>query len=182
MVRFTALLRWWLYLGLTVLGTVAAGYFGLFSEIYDADSTKLSFVMYAIFAVFTVLTGVNTKKACNNGATYEELCRFSRRAHFASSFLMGLGLIGTVVGFILMSKVSFVDLSMDNISSLKDALANMGGGISTALYTTAVGQVCGWVLRLQLIEFDEQLETLDDRCTCKAAEEDRIALDEAEDD
>lgn len=184
MIKNTAFLKWWLYLGLIVLGTVTAGYFGLLGRINEADITKISFLIYGLFAVFTVLTGINTKKASKGGADIDKLCRFDRQGHFVSSFIMGLGLIGTVIGFILMSDVSFADLSMDNVTSMKDALANMGAGISTALYTTAVGQICGWALRLQLFEFSEQIETLNthcDCCVCRAAREEGNIIGEDED-
>lgn len=173
MVQNTAFLKWWLYLSLIVLGTVTAGYFGLFGKVNEADTTKISFLIYGLFVIYTVLTGINTKKAGEPGANIDNLCRFDRRGHFISSLMMGLGLIGTVIGFILMSDVSFADLKMDNITSMKDALANMGAGISTALYTTAVGQVCGWALRLQLFEFSEKVEALESHsgCSCKAPRE-----------
>jgi hypothetical protein len=86
---------------------------------------------------------------------------------------MGLGLIGTVIGFIFMSDVSFANLSIENVDSLKNSLASMGAGISTALYTTAVGQICGWGLRLQLFEFSEKIEALNKHCDCHVCKADR---------
>jgi len=184
MIKNTPFLRWWLYFILILLGTAASAYFGLFGRVDAADLTKISFLIYGLFAAFTVLTGINTKKACKEGADVDALCKFDRRGHFISSFIMGLGLIGTVIGFIFMSDVSFADLNMDNVSSMKEALANMGAGISTALYTTAVGQICGWALRIQMFEFSEQLETLQVHCdchVCKAAREDESSIGEEDD-
>lgn len=166
----TPFLRWWLYLFLILLGTGTSAYFGLFGRINEADFTKISFLIYGLFALYTVLIGINTKKAGKEGADVTKLNKFDRRGYLISSFIMGLGLIGTVIGFIFMSDVSFGDLKMDNISSMREALANMGAGISTALYTTAVGQICGWALRIQMFEFSEQLETLQENsCSCKAS-------------
>jgi hypothetical protein len=173
MLKNTPFLRWWLSFILILLGTGTAGYLGLFGQVNGADITKISFLIYGLFAIYTVLTGINTKKACKEGADVDALCRKNEAGNFVSSLLMGLGLIGTVIGFIFMSDVSFADLKMDNISSMKDALANMGAGISTALYTTAVGQICGWTLRIQLFNLSQHLESIQAHCDCHVCKESR---------
>jgi hypothetical protein len=175
MLRNTPFLRWWLTLILIALGTGAAAFCGLFGRVYDADATKISFLIYGLFVIYTVLTGINTKRACEEGADIKALCRKNESGNFVSSLLVGLGLIGTVIGFIFMSDVSFADLKMDNVGSLKDALANMGAGISTALYTTAVGQILAWALRIQLFNLSQYLDKKEAHCTCHTCVESREA-------
>ena len=67
MLKNTPFLRWWLSFILILLGTGTAGYLGLFGQVNEADTTKISFLIYGLFAIYTVLTGINTKKACKEG-------------------------------------------------------------------------------------------------------------------
>ena len=61
---------------------------------------------------------------------------------------MKLGLLGTIIGFILMlapiSKLSGYDAG-----SLQAALGEMSAGMAVALYTTLTGLVANLLLRLQ---------------------------------
>ena len=68
MFKDTPFLRWWLYLFFIALGTGTAAYLGLFGMINDADQTKISFLIYGLFVIYTALTGINTKKAGEPGA------------------------------------------------------------------------------------------------------------------
>lgn len=68
--------------------------------------------------------------------------------HFISDALLRLGLLGTVVGFILMlGPVSQMD-SFDP-SAARTLLQQMSGGMAVALYTTLCGLVTSILLKLQ---------------------------------
>lgn len=172
-------LRWWLIFFITLFSSITVAHFGLFGKINTADATKISLAIYALFAFFTVYIGFNTKKLCDGDVDVELLNKRNELGRFVSSLMMALGLIGTVIGFIMMSETSFADLKMDNISSMRDALANIGGGISTALYTTLLGQVCCWALRIQLFNSQQYLDSLD-KCECNKKTDSCMLDDEEE--
>jgi hypothetical protein len=168
MVKNMIYLRWWLSFTLICLGGIASWYFGLVANINEADFTKISFLIYGLFAVYTVLTGVNTKKACgdNLSENYDVLCRKNESGWFVASLLTGLGMVGTVAGFIYMLGTSFEQLQADNVASMTAALKQMGGGMATALYTTGVGLVCSLLLKIQLFNLSQHLDAHKSGCSC----------------
>ena len=76
------------------------------------------------------------------------LARWLNHGWFAADAVLKLGLLGTIIGFILMlapiSKLSGYDAA-----SLQAALGEMSAGMAVALYTTLMGLVANLLLRLQ---------------------------------
>ena len=67
---------------------------------------------------------------------------------FVADLLLSLGLLGTVVGFILMlGPISDLDTADQN--AVRTALAAMSGGMAVALYTTLTGLIGGILLKVQ---------------------------------
>ena len=68
--------------------------------------------------------------------------------YFASDVLLRLGLLGTIIGFILMllpvSSIREFDSSV-----MQQLLASMSGGMAVALYTTLTGLITSTLLRFQ---------------------------------
>ncbi|MEJ2321734.1 MAG: MotA/TolQ/ExbB proton channel family protein, partial [Gammaproteobacteria bacterium] len=67
---------------------------------------------------------------------------------FISDLLLRLGLIGTVIGFVMMLG-SVYDLEGDGTWALKQLLGEMGGGMQVALYTTQTGLGSAMLLSIQ---------------------------------
>jgi MotA/TolQ/ExbB proton channel family len=83
---------------------------------------------------------------------------------FVADLLLSLGLLGTVIGFILMlGPISGLD-STDE-SALKGTLAAMSGGMAVALYTTLAGLVGGMLLKVQGFMLDGAVQELVGRTT-----------------
>ena len=64
-----------------------------------------------------------------------------------------MGMVGTVIGFILAFS-NFTELDVTNIESMRLVLRTMATGIGTALWTTLIGLVCNTLLKLQLINYE----------------------------
>ena len=62
--------------------------------------------------------------------------------------MLKLGLLGTIIGFILML-APIASMQSFEQASLQTALGQMSGGMAVALYTTLTGLVCNLLLRLQ---------------------------------
>ena len=76
-----------------------------------------------------------------------------------SDMMLKLGLLGTIVGFILMlAPISNIDAY--DVSTLKTALSSMSGGMAIALFTTLAGLVGGILLRTQYYLLDQANEEL----------------------
>ena len=81
----------------------------------------------------------------NSNESESLLARLVERIHrghnngwFFSDVLMRLGLIGTVVGFVLMLSTVY-ELKDNDVQALKNLLGTMGSGMQVALYTTLTG-------------------------------------------
>jgi MotA/TolQ/ExbB proton channel family len=83
---------------------------------------------------------------------------------FISDLLLSLGLLGTVIGFIVMlGPISGLDAG--DQSAIKGALAAMSGGMAVALYTTLAGLIGGMLLKIQGFLLDGAVDELVRRTT-----------------
>jgi len=168
MKKWSLALRWWLFFMLINLGTVVLFLTGMVDKINEVDFTKLSFIIYILCYVFTIRNGILIYKACKEPPTTEggvnEYCQKNEVGWFTSDMFLTLGMIGTVIGFIFMLSTSFADISTANVMTLKAALSKMSMGMSTALFTTAAGLICGLILKIQLFDFQQYLDRLGTIC------------------
>jgi hypothetical protein len=83
---------------------------------------------------------------------------------FIADLLLSLGLLGTVIGFIVMlGPISGLDAG--DQSAIKGALAAMSGGMAVALYTTLTGLIGGMLLKIQGFLLDGAVDELIRRTT-----------------
>lgn len=82
---------------------------------------------------------------------------------FATDAMIKLGLLGTIIGFILMLG-SVVNITEFDVTTMQKILAHMSSGMGTALYTTMAGLVCSLLSSAQyhMLErnIDELIETV----------------------
>ncbi len=162
--KYSILLRWWLFFAIASLGTVALYLSGVMQKVNQADVTKISFLIYAVFTIFTIRTGLDTYHLCREDkVTKRHISKYYKKSDigwFVSDTLLTLGMIGTVAGFIYMLDSSFSKMDPQNVISMQGVLAKMGVGMSTALYTTAAGLVCSLLLKLQMYNLTHYLDYL----------------------
>lgn len=155
-------LRWWLMFSLIILGTVSLFIGGIVDQVNQADITKISFGICAIFFIFTIRTGIYTYRfPREKGITEEAVFQYRQKNEFGwfvSQIFLDLGMIGTLIGFIYTLKVSFAGMDAANIDTMKNALMSMSTGMGTALYTTAAGLICSLLLKLQLTNLDMHID------------------------
>ena len=137
-------LRWWLLFCLTAVAMFIAYNFGFVDALLAKDKTYLSFVIITIFVFNSFYVGWLTWQQKTTGSGI----KFS---WFVTELLLAIGMIGTVIGFILMLGNSFETLNVTDTGSVKTALQDMALGMSTALYTTLVGLICSQTLKVQLV-------------------------------
>ena len=78
----------------------------------------------------------------------EKIHRGHSNGWFFSDILMRLGLIGTVIGFVLMLSTVY-QLKDNDIQALQQLLGTMGSGMQVALYTTLSGLGCALLVSIQ---------------------------------
>ncbi|MEE3206489.1 MAG: MotA/TolQ/ExbB proton channel family protein [Pseudomonadota bacterium] len=73
---------------------------------------------------------------------------------FVSETMLKLGLLGTVIGFVIMLS-SVTDISSLDVDVMQDVLSNMSAGMGVALFTTLAGLVFGMLLSTQYYFLDK---------------------------
>lgn len=159
-------LRWYLFFSLICISSVFCHYLGGFEEIYLKDSSKLSFLILGIFYFMSIWCGIKTyalskilKQKDKDTEEIQEIERLSEIGWFCSEFLLTLGMIGTVLGFILMLG-EFGKVDAGNVGSIQKLLSGMSFGMSMALFTTIVGLVCGSLLKIQYFNLAQSLDLI----------------------
>ena len=145
-----SLLKWWLIFCLTLLGVGTLVYFDIHRQIYDADMTKLSFLIISIFFITSIWIGNKTYKL----EKFDEYDQDTSVGWFVAESCLALGMVGTVTGFLLMLGTAFSNIDVSNSASLQKALEFMAVGMSTALYTTLVGLICSLIIKVQLVNLE----------------------------
>ena len=105
-----ALLRWWLIFCLTILAGGIAIYFDIHKELYEADQTKISFLILTIFVLTSIWIGVITKLQD----------RTVELGWFIAEACLALGMIGTVTGFLLMLNGAFTQIDLSNPTTIQN--------------------------------------------------------------
>ena len=89
--------------------------------------------------------------------------------HFVSDALLKLGLLGTVVGFILML-MPIGEVTEFDPGLMQRLLTEMSGGMAVALYTTLAGLVTSTLLKLQYHILDASAAELATRLSVVTAD------------
>lgn len=148
--------------GLILTGLIVfAGYLlneqGLIGLLLAGDRSGISYLIAGIWLVLTLrwlwlLRWVQRQYDLPTDFDTDHreaiLARWLNHGWFGADSVLKLGLLGTIIGFILMlapiSKLSGYDAA-----SLQAALGEMSAGMVVALYTTLTGLVANLLLRLQ---------------------------------
>ncbi|MCB1684070.1 MAG: MotA/TolQ/ExbB proton channel family protein [Pseudomonadales bacterium] len=98
------------------------------------------------------LDNLNRKRDANATALLEafgdQLLNRHALGHFLSDVLLKLGLLGTIVGFILML-MPMGEIREFDPSLMQRLLSSMSGGMAVALYTTLAGLITSTLLKMQ---------------------------------
>ena len=148
--------------GLILTGLIAfAGYLlneqGLIGLLLAGDSSGISYLIAGIWLLLTLrwlwlLRWVQRQYdlPTDFDTNHREaiLARWLNHGWFAADSVLKLGLLGTIIGFILML-APISNLSGYDATSIQSALGEMSAGMAVALYTTLTGLVANLLLRLQ---------------------------------
>lgn len=139
---------WWLLTVIQMIGLGVAINFGAIEYLLSADITRLSFVIFVIWILTTLNIGWNSFKK-----NYDH-----DLAWFNAEICMSIGMVGTIIGFILMLSGSLGDIDPSDVETMKRVIADMAAGMSTALVTTLTGLVANILLKIQVVsqEYDKE--------------------------
>lgn len=139
-------LKWWFVFVVQALGVGAFAYFDGHTYLLNNDKTYLSLLIAGIWLAVSISIG---------WFTYIKKDK-PEFLWFSAESCMTIGMIGTVLGFILMLSTSLVNLDPGDVENMRTAISNMSIGMSTALLTTLAGLISTLMLRIQLVITDEE--------------------------
>ena len=163
-IKHTLFLKWWLFITMIVVGFIFAGSQGFVYTLWTEDSTKLSFLLLFIFLQMSAWCGYKTwtlSKFIDNREEdkhiVEKIEHLIEVGWFTSDLCLTIGMIGTVVGFIMMLS-GFATVDPNDISTVQGLIKTLGIGMSTALYTTLMGLICSAGLKIQYFNLSQAID------------------------
>jgi len=138
-------LRWWLtvcVLGVLVYFSYANGWL---LPLYEKDATMITYLITVIFGATTLSLGYKSflKKQFDNEVEW-----------FVSDAVLTLGMIGTIIGFMIMLIGTFDTVEFTAVENIRAVLSSMSKGLYTALSTTLLGLISSLILKIQLVTYN----------------------------
>ena len=140
-------LFWWLIVCTTLFAVALCHHIGFLLPIYMNDATAITFLITTLFVGSTLSIGYKN---------FNKHLQSYKIEWFVSDACMTLGMLGTIIGFMIMLFGTFTNITIIDTESIKTILNAMSSGLYTALGTTLVGLVSSLVLKAQLILFDDE--------------------------
>lgn len=130
---------------ISVFLVVASGlgiYLDAISFILDNDFTYISFINIGILYVSTCVILVQSHMGVEKGSDAQ---------WFWADAVLSLGMVGTLVGFLMVLYSTFQGLDVGDTESMKAAIETLATGMGTALLTTLVGLVSSIIIKYELV-------------------------------
>lgn len=127
---------------------------GVLNHAWNTDMLHLSKLIFLVFLFGqykAMSLALLISKCINNGLVFypPALQHQKDTLYFIQDMLTVLGLVGTVVGFIL-GFGAMDPTTLSDISQLPAVIGALLIGLSTALYTTLIGAVCSLIMGMQM--------------------------------
>ena len=134
-------LYWWLIVCVIATGSYLTHIMGWLVPLYTNDLTYITFLITVIAVLTTLSLGYKFKVPTAVSVNVE---------WFVSDVVLTLGMLGTIIGFMIMLQGTFSSIEFNDTNSIRLALSSMSQGLFTALNTTLIGLVSSIVLKVQL--------------------------------
>ncbi len=119
------------------------------SSVIPSSNNTSNYYSQCIYEFLNLSYGSNTTHRDNLNELFEvKLYKYVRIVNFVADLLIRLGLIGTVIGFIIMLQ-SVTLIENFDITLMQDLMRDMSRGMMVALYTTLTGITSAVILMLQ---------------------------------
>ena len=138
-------LYWWLIVCVVATGSYITHAMGWLVPLYTNDLTYITFLITVITVLTTLSLGYKFKVPDINSVDVE---------WFVSDVVLTLGMLGTIIGFMIMLQGTFSSIEFNDTHSIRLALSSMSKGLFTALNTTLLGLVSSIILKVQLILYE----------------------------
>ena len=151
--------KWWTTV---VILTVFAGtleyYIGATSFIWEKDPTKISLGILSIFSMVTLMVGYYSYQIQfkNIKITENKL----QPLWYFSETVMSIGMVGTLIGFLMVLTTTFVDIDTTSTQEMKRVIGQLASGMGIALLTSLCGLVSSILLKFELVLLEAENEKI----------------------
>ena len=152
---------WIVGMSFFVAGMELAWLNGVIQSIYESDITKLSVVILAILIWQSIICGANIMSQAEPNMPAEESKVVIEKGWLWSDIVLSLGMIGTVIGFMVML-AGFIDVDFSDFDSVQSLITKLSAGMSTSLSTTLVGLISSVILKLQFFNLESLVKSKKD--------------------
>lgn len=134
----------------------------------NSDSNNIFIMIYRDYQLTNNISKDN--KTSSQEDFKLKLYEFADNGFFVSDLLLKLGIIGTVIGFIIMlSSLSAIDEM--NLSKMNNLLLSMSTGMKVALYTTLTGLIGSILLSIQYNFLESKINVFINKAVSKDSHE-----------
>lgn len=146
--------KWWTSVIIVLCAIGYAEYYdNLVSYVYMNDSSYITWAISALVLYSIILIGT---KAWKLQFTWDKLDNDETYSlWFYSDVSMSLGMVGTLVGFIMVLTTAFAGLDPSDINAMKAAIGEITSGMGVAILTTLVGLIGSIIIKFQLIMLEQ---------------------------
>ena len=150
--------KWWTGVVLIIVSVILLEIFTKsLTYIYTNDSSYISLFIFCVFVVVTSIIGYRSfLLQFRNITPTENQMMFP---WFAADAVTSMGMIGTIIGFLLVLGGAFADVDPTNVEAMKKVVENLTSGMGIALLTTLTGLITSVIMKFQLVLLENEFET-----------------------
>jgi|13_taG_2_1085334.scaffolds.fasta_scaffold09057_6 hypothetical protein len=149
--------KWWtsfVFVGLTAI--IIEYFVGGISYIWENDSSYITSVITFIFLFTSLRIGYYSYTFRSNNKSLKE--NELESSWFQADAVTSLGMIGTVIGFVMVLTSAFAEIDIECTSCMTTLVSDLTSGMGTALLTTLVGLIASVILKFQLIMLERDID------------------------
>ena len=149
--------KWWTTIVLVVLGFLTSEfYLSVIDFFIEVDQTRISLLISSIFLMVNIVLGYYSYHLQFSKKKIEE--QNLQSLWFFSDVVMSIGMVGTLIGFLVVLTTVFADIDTSSADAMKQVIGNLANGMGIALTTSLCGLISSIIIKFQLIvlEFDNE--------------------------
>ena len=152
------LMVWLISMTVLFAGLEIAWIHEIIQGIYASDFTKLSVLIALILGWQSISCGMELWNQTQHSGCEHEADSVLESGWLWSDIVLSLGMIGTVIGFMMML-AGFIDIDFSDFDSVQVLITKLSAGMSTSLSTTLVGLIASVILKLQFFGLERVVKS-----------------------
>ena len=147
--------KWWSTVLVCITIFLTANYFaGISDYLLVADKSKISLGILIVTTICSLSIGYLAYKV-----QFAQMKIREESLHpywFFSDVVLSLGMVGTLIGFLLVLTTTFNDIDNTSTEAMKKVIAELASGMGIALITSLTGLICSIILKFELVLLESE--------------------------